>query len=184
MARCTRRRWGFMARAAACCRQPCAFVGRGAARNPRAAAARGDGSRSCGCGTTGRASAGAGAGTNGRIPRLLRRDRRCGSGSSPPPDAPAVQVARASSTALPLRRSFCRQDPRAHADRATSARRAQPHEAKAGPIDRRRLNAGRRADYDSARRFLAQAEDAVKENNLMLAESSVEKAETLADGLK
>jgi hypothetical protein len=51
-------------------------------------------------------------------------------------------------------------------------------------IDRRRLNSGRRADYDSARRFLAQAEDAVKVNNLMLAESSAEKAETLANGLK
>jgi hypothetical protein len=46
------------------------------------------------------------------------------------------------------------------------------------------LNAGKRTDYDSARRFLAQAEAAVKDNNLLLAESSVEKAETLADGLK
>jgi len=51
-------------------------------------------------------------------------------------------------------------------------------------IDRRRLNAGKRADYDSARRFLAQAESAVKANNLLLAESSAEKAETLANGLK
>ena len=51
-------------------------------------------------------------------------------------------------------------------------------------IARHRLNAGQRADYDSARRFLAQAEGAVKENNLLLAESSGEKAETLADGLK
>ena len=51
-------------------------------------------------------------------------------------------------------------------------------------IDRRRLNAGQRIDYDSARRFLSQAEGAVKENNLLLAESSVQKAETLADGLK
>jgi hypothetical protein len=51
-------------------------------------------------------------------------------------------------------------------------------------IDRRKLNAGQLADYDSARRFLAQTEAAVKENNLLLAESSVEKAETLADGLR
>lgn len=51
-------------------------------------------------------------------------------------------------------------------------------------IDRPRLNAGKRADYDSARRFLSQAEAAVKENNLLLAESSVDKAETLADGLR
>ena len=51
-------------------------------------------------------------------------------------------------------------------------------------IDRRRLNAGKRSDYDSARRFLSQAEAAVKDNNLLLAESSVEKAETLANGLR
>jgi hypothetical protein len=51
-------------------------------------------------------------------------------------------------------------------------------------IDRSQLNAGRRTDHDSARRFLSQAEAAVKENNLLLAESSVEKAETLADGLR
>jgi hypothetical protein len=51
-------------------------------------------------------------------------------------------------------------------------------------IQRHQLNAGKRADYDSARRFLSQAETAVKDNNLLLAESSVEKAETLADGLK
>jgi hypothetical protein len=55
---------------------------------------------------------------------------------------------------------------------------------KLNAIDRARLNAGKRTDYDSARRFLSQAEAAVKENNLLLAESSVEKAETLADGLK
>jgi hypothetical protein len=51
-------------------------------------------------------------------------------------------------------------------------------------IDRRRLNAGQRSDYDSARRFLSQADSAVKANNLLLAESSLEKAETLADGLR
>jgi hypothetical protein len=51
-------------------------------------------------------------------------------------------------------------------------------------IDRTRLNAGQRTDYDSAGRFLEQAEAAVNENNLLLAESSVDKAETLADGLK
>ena len=52
-------------------------------------------------------------------------------------------------------------------------------------IDRRRLStAGKRTDYDSARRFLAQAEAAVNANNLLLAESSVEKVETLANGLQ
>jgi hypothetical protein len=51
-------------------------------------------------------------------------------------------------------------------------------------IDRRRLNTGKQADFDSARRFLAQAETAMNANNLMLAESSAEKAETLANGLR
>jgi hypothetical protein len=51
-------------------------------------------------------------------------------------------------------------------------------------IDRRRLNSGRQTDYDSAQRFLSQGEAAVNDNNLLLAESSVEKAETLADGLR
>ncbi|MCM3881115.1 MAG: hypothetical protein ND807_13485 [Vicinamibacterales bacterium] len=51
-------------------------------------------------------------------------------------------------------------------------------------IDRRRLNAGKQADFDSARRFLSQAHTAAKVNNLMLAQSSVEKAEALAEGLR
>jgi hypothetical protein len=51
-------------------------------------------------------------------------------------------------------------------------------------IDRRPLSTGKRADYDSARRFLDQANEAAKLNNLLLAESSVDKAETLADGLR
>jgi hypothetical protein len=51
-------------------------------------------------------------------------------------------------------------------------------------IDRRRLNTGQQSDYDSARGFLSQAEGAVKDNNLLLAQSSVEKADTLANGLK
>ena len=55
---------------------------------------------------------------------------------------------------------------------------------KINAIQRSGLNAGKRTDYDSARRFLSQAEAAVRKNNLLLAESSVEKAETLADGLK
>ena len=37
---------------------------------------------------------------------------------------------------------------------------------------------------DSAQRFLTQAHEAVTANNLLLAESSAEKAETLADGLR
>ena len=81
----------------------------------------------------------------------------------------------------------------ATARRQRPAERRPPHKCaivwcrtkqKLDLIQRHQLNAGKRADYDSARRFLSQAETAVKENNLLLAESSVEKAETLADGLK
>ena len=73
---------------------------------------------------------------------------------------------------------------RQNADRGTSARSAGPNQTEARPDSAAQLNAGKRADYDSARRFLSQAEAAVKDNNLLLAESSVEKAETLADGLE
>ena len=51
-------------------------------------------------------------------------------------------------------------------------------------MDRQKLSAGKSADYDSAQRFLAQAADAVKANNLLLAQSLAEKAEMLADGLR
>ena len=50
-------------------------------------------------------------------------------------------------------------------------------------IDRRRLNSGGAPTTTRLGVFLA-GEAAVKGNNLMLAESSAEKAETLADGLK
>ncbi len=51
-------------------------------------------------------------------------------------------------------------------------------------LDRRRLSAGKQADYDTARRFLSQAQDAIKANNVMLAQYSADKAEALADGLR
>jgi type IV secretory pathway VirB10-like protein len=55
---------------------------------------------------------------------------------------------------------------------------------KLGALNRSKLSAGKRADYDTARRFLSQAQEAATQNNLMLAHYSAEKAETLADGLK
>jgi len=51
-------------------------------------------------------------------------------------------------------------------------------------LNRRQFSAGKQADYDNARRFLLQSEAALKANNLMLAQSSAEKAEALADGLR
>ena len=94
------------------------------------------------------------------LPRRSPRARR------PPPELRAAGTAGRTPTAAQVR------------DRLVRAKQ------KLDSIDRPRLNAGKRTDYDSARRFLSQAEAAVKENNLLLAESSVEKAETLADGLQ
>ncbi len=51
-------------------------------------------------------------------------------------------------------------------------------------LDRRSLSAGKQNDYDAARRFLSQADSAVRSNDLLLAQSLAEKAEALADGLR
>jgi hypothetical protein len=64
--------------------------------------------------------------------------------------------------------------------RDTIARTAQ----KLNALDRRALSSGKRDDYDAARRFLSQADTAVKANDLLLAQSSAEKAEALATGLR
>lgn len=50
--------------------------------------------------------------------------------------------------------------------------------------DPKKLGAGGQLDYDTARRILAQAEAALKENNLVFARSLAEKSETLANGLR
>ncbi len=49
--------------------------------------------------------------------------------------------------------------------------------------DYRALNAERRAQYDTARRFLQQADDALKVKNLVFAEQLADKAATLAAAL-
>jgi hypothetical protein len=100
-----------------------------------------------------------------------------------PPPVPASQVIEPARTQPPL--DLLPAGPAGRTPTATQVRDSLTRiKQKLDSIDRRRLNAGRRADYDSARRFLGQAEAAVKVNNLMLAESSAEKAEMLADGLK
>jgi hypothetical protein len=86
--------------------------------------------------------------------------------TTPPPELRAAGVAGRTPTAAQVRESLVRT------------------KQKLDSIDRGRLNAGKRTDYDSARRFLSQAEAAVTDNNLLLAESSAQKAETLADGLR
>ena len=111
------------------------------------------------------ASAGRRCDSTGRS-ATSRRRRRSRHAQAPPPELRPAGPAGRTPTAAQVR------------DRLVRTRQ------KLDAIDRGRLNAGKRTDYDSARRFLSQAEAAVKENNLLLAESSVEKAETLADGLK
>ena len=56
--------------------------------------------------------------------------------------------------------------------------------ARLDTFKRNQLSAGKQADYDAARGFLLQADAALKANNLMLAQHSAEKAETLASGMK
>ena len=104
--------------------------------------------------------------------------------NTPPPQTPAVVVPPEAPRATPLPELRAAGSP-GRTPTATQVRdRLVRTKQKLDAIDPRRLNAGKRIDYDSARRFLSQAEEAVKQNNLLLAESSVEKAETLADGLK
>jgi hypothetical protein len=100
-----------------------------------------------------------------------------------PPPTPSVQAIEPARTAPPP--DLLPAGPPGRTATASQVRDALTRtKQKLDSIDRRRLNSGRQADYDSARHFLSQAEAAVKVNNLMLAESSAEKAETLADGLK
>lgn len=107
-------------------------------------------------------------------------------GAAPTPPAPVGPVAATPEATPPTPAAELR--PAGTAARSLTS--AQVRESldrtnqKLNAIDRRRLNAGKRADYDSARRFLAQADTAVKANNLLLAQSSVEKAEALANGLR
>jgi hypothetical protein len=50
-------------------------------------------------------------------------------------------------------------------------------------LDARKLSAGAKAQYDSARRFVSQAEEALKAMNLVFAEQLADKAAALAAGL-
>jgi hypothetical protein len=115
--------------------------------------------------------------------------------AAPPPPAPAAAVVAPATpptvvqTPEPPRTSPPPElQPAGPAGRTPTAAQVRDRIArtsqKLNSINRRTLNAGKRADYDSARRFLETAEAAVTGNNLLLAESSVGKAETLADGLR
>ena len=50
-------------------------------------------------------------------------------------------------------------------------------------IDYRALNANARTQYDTAKRFIEQADDAIKSGNYVYAQSLGEKAETIAKEL-
>ena len=166
--------------------EPCALVDDCTARDPRASAARGDGS---GPGGHRRDTAGSARAT-GRDAGIKAGGNATVSAAAASPPGRSTATAGASHHAdgapahdpPPELRARRHRGP--HADRRASARPPRAHQAEARHNRSRGLNAGQRTDYDSARRFLAQTEAAVKENNLLLAESSVEKAETLADGLR
>ena len=100
--------------------------------------------------------------------------------AAPPPAVPVAETPRPSPPLDLLPAGPAGRTPTSAQVRDTLSRTKQ----KLDQIDRRQLNTGKRADFDSARRFLAQAEAAMNANNLMLAESSAEKAETLANGLR
>ena len=164
--------------------ESCALVDDVSARDSRATAARGDGSGPGGHRRAAAASAratGPDAGIKARGNASVSAGRRCHStGCSPPPVITPPEPPRAGPP--PELRPA---GPEGRTPTAAQVRdRLVRTRQKLDSIDRGRLNAGKRTDYDSARRFLLQADAAVKDNNLLLAESSVEKAETLADGLK
>jgi hypothetical protein len=109
-------------------------------------------------------------------------------GATPPATPPAPQTPAVAPVEPPRTTPPPELRPAGSAGRTPTAAQVRDRlvrtKQKLDSIDRSRLNVGKRTDYDSARRFLSQGEAAVNENNLLLAESSVEKAETLADGLR
>ena len=117
-------------------------------------------------------------------PRRRQRLRRTTAASPPPAVPPPVTDAGAAASDSAAGASARRRRPGRTPTAAQVRDRLVRTKQKLDSDQRRQLNAGKRADYDSARRFLSQAQAAVNANNLLLAESSVEKAETLADGLK
>jgi hypothetical protein len=122
------------------------------------------------------------AGRQGRPPSTASTPAPTPAPASVPPAGAAPPVASAPAPATPELRPTGTSSPAIslNAVRQMMARTAKKLEA----LDRRKLSAGKQADYDAARRFLSQAQEAVKANNVMLAQYSAEKAETLADGLR
>jgi hypothetical protein len=112
------------------------------------------------------------------------RQGRASSTPSPTPAAPPANpqsAVPAATTSPELRAGGSAGQTRSVQEvRAIMARTSQ----KLDRLDRARLTAGQQADFDTARRFLAQAEQGIRANNLMLAQYSAEKAETLINGLR
>jgi hypothetical protein len=105
------------------------------------------------------------------------------------PDAPAVPPAAAESAARPSTEEASRGaslQTTAHTE--ATERRVRDLMTRAsrdlGLVDARRLSPGEKAQYDSARRFVAQAEEALKARNLVFAEQLADKAAELAAGLR
>jgi hypothetical protein len=100
--------------------------------------------------------------------------------SPPPLDGNPAAAPEAAAPAAELRAGAEAGAPSASRVREILTRTQQKLDA----IDRGKLSAGKQTDYDTARRFAAQAEVAIKANNLLLARYSAEKAEALANGLR
>jgi hypothetical protein len=106
---------------------------------------------------------------------------RSGGGSSDksgakPPDAVPAQPA--APPAPPLQTTtFVDETEKAIRDRIGQAR------FKLGQVNQATLDADRRLQFDTAKRFLEQAEDALKVKNLLFAEELTNKAATLAEAL-
>jgi uncharacterized protein (DUF885 family) len=92
----------------------------------------------------------------------------------PPPAAPAA--------APPTPTTTLQTTPAAEQGEVERAIRATMARASAGlnRIDYRALNANARTQYDTAKRFIQQAEDAIRMQNLPFAKNLADKAATLA----
>ncbi len=99
-----------------------------------------------------------------------------------PPVQPADAVARPAETAAPAR-TLQSTDRPAEAEARIRGVLADASRDLAA-IDARKLSAGARSQYDSARRFIAQADDALKQQNLVFAGQLASKAASLAAALR
>jgi hypothetical protein len=102
--------------------------------------------------------------------------------AAPPPVAPSTAAPTQPAAATELRPAGAPGTQTLSAQQVREIMRRT--QQKLNALDRRKLTAGKRDDFDAARQFLSQADTAVKANDLLLAQSSAEKAQALANGLR